>query len=221
MTPFKKKIVDRGEHAGDIVRALREERGWSVAELAAKSNVQARFIQNLEEFRYHELPGVVYAKNFLRSIARVCDINDERLLHRFERDLVAFPYSQVLTPPSTVAMPKFWTPKKLRTAIIILVLLIGAGYLAFALRYLAIPPELQIFAPQDSIEIIGPQVVVEGQTQKGVTITVNGAPIDVEDSGHFVTTIDVSSGVNTLTIVARHKFGRESHAVRNIFVRPN
>jgi len=61
---------------------------------------------------------------------------------------------------------------------------------------------------------------VAGKIEKGATITINNAPVDVDDDGNFSTQIDLTPGVNTLTITATQKFGRETTAVRNLFAQP-
>ncbi|MFA5030481.1 MAG: helix-turn-helix domain-containing protein [Patescibacteria group bacterium] len=220
MTPFTKRDVYHGEHVGDTIKTLREDLGWSQIELAERAHVDVRHIQAFEEYRYHDLPGSLYAKNFLRSIAAACNVNTDKLLERFLQDEKAFPFKRSITPPKEVATPIFWTPKKVRAFGIILVLLVALVYVVVELGGLFRPPDLQIFSPQDSIEIHATSVEVTGRVEKGATLTINNAPIGVDDEGNFSTQIDLTPGVNTLTIIATQKFGRKTTEVRNLFAQP-
>jgi len=220
MTPFKKRDVYQGEHVGDTIKGLRDDLGWTQNDLAERSHVDVRHIQAFEEYRYHDLPGTLYAKNFLRSIAEACNVNTDKLLDRFLQDEKAFPFKRSITPPKAVATPTFWTPKKLRAFGIIFVLLIALVYVVVELGGLFRAPDLQIFSPQDSIEIQATSVEVTGKVEKGATLTINNAPIGVDDEGNFSAQIDLTPGVNTLTITATQKFGRKTTEVRNLFAQP-
>lgn len=220
MTPFKKRDVYQGEHVGDTIKGLRDDLGWTQNDLAERSHVDVRHIQAFEEYRYHDLPGSLYAKNFLRSIAKACNVNTEKLLDRFLQDEKAFPFKQTITPPKEVATPIFWTPKKLRAFGIIVVLLVALVYIGIELFGMFRAPQLLIFSPQDNIEIQANSVDVIGKVEKSATLTINNAPIDVDDEGNFSTQIDLTPGVNTLTITATQKFGRKTTEVRNLFAQP-
>lgn len=220
MTAFSKKQIRLGEHVGDIIRSLREEAGMTRRELADASQVLEKYITAFEEFRYQDLPGDVYARNFLRSIATAFHINESRLLDRYIEDSGAFPYKQSLTPTQTDQRLHFWTPQRIKLTGLIALILIVMGYVGYELRGFVIPPSITIQNPQDNIALSALEVTVSGLTDTGVSITINGAPVPVTDEGTFTATIDLTPGVNSLAIVAKHKFGRETRVVRNIFARP-
>lgn len=218
---FTRRDVNQGEHVGDVIRSLREENQWTRTELAHQSGVKEQYIEAFEEYRYNQLPGVVYAKNFLIQIARALRINESRLLSVFESEYSSFPFKKTFTPPNEVSMPTLWTPKRIRAILLFVLLFIAIGYVIIKLSGLFTPPELIILAPQDNIEITETSVVLEGKTDPGVEITINNAPIDVSDQGEFRTNVDLTLGVNTLTIVATKKFGQQTIEERNLLVRPS
>jgi hypothetical protein len=127
---------------------------------------------------------------------------------------------QSLSPQQKNLKEGFWNPAKIRFSIIIFLLMLGLSYIGFELRGYVLPPKLIITQPQDSTQVSQLQVQVFGLTDRGVAITINNAPVDVKDDGAFSAEIDLTSGVNSLSIVAKHKFGRETRVVRNIFARP-
>lgn len=217
---FQKRQVSPGRHAGDSIRALRKERGWTQDELAERAHVQRHYIASFEQFRYQDLPGKVYAVHFLRSIADAFQINASRLLAQFEEEYKEHPFKQTITPPKSVEAQTFLTPKRLRALLLMLLLVVGIGYVILEVSGLFSTPDLQLLSPQDNIEVTDAFVLVQGKTVPGASVTINNASVDVDDAGNFTAEIDLTPGVNELTIISTHKFGRQARVVRHIFARP-
>jgi hypothetical protein len=55
---------------GEVLRRVRESRGWSVQQLAEKTRISQRHLENIEADRYADLPTTVYLRGFLTSVAR-------------------------------------------------------------------------------------------------------------------------------------------------------
>ena len=68
---------------GAFLRRERELRQVSLEELVQTTRVPLRMLQRIEEDRFEELPGDVFARGFLRSYARALNLDAERLLARF------------------------------------------------------------------------------------------------------------------------------------------
>lgn len=215
---FTKRDVHHGEHVGDVIRSLREENRWTRQELSERAGVKVEYIEAFEEFRYNQLPGIVYAKNFVVQLARALQINEQRLLSVFESEYKSFPFKRTFTPPTALSMPTLWTPKRIRAVLIFALLLVAIAYVALNITGLFTPPELIISYPQDNIQVSEPSIEVRGSTDPGVEMTINNAPIDVTDAGEFIAEVDLTEGVNTLTLVATKKFGQQTVEERNILV---
>jgi cytoskeletal protein RodZ len=74
---------------GAYIRAQRKRLGMSLDQLAAMTKISRRQLELLEEDRYRELPGLVFAKGFLRCCARALDLDPEAvigLLYEQERE---------------------------------------------------------------------------------------------------------------------------------------
>jgi cytoskeletal protein RodZ len=74
------------ESIGTYLRRERELRQVSLEELVQTTRVPLRMLQRIEEDRFSELPGEVFAKGFLRSYARALGLDADALLDRFGRD---------------------------------------------------------------------------------------------------------------------------------------
>lgn len=64
-------------------------------------------------------------------------------------------------------------------------------------------PDLSITSPSDNSNFFGStqrQVTIEGKTEEGAEVTVNGRIVSVDDSGVFQYTTTLNDGANTFTI---------------------
>lgn len=74
---------------GAYIRAQRKRLGMSLDQLAALTKIPRRQLEALEDDRYADLPGLVFAKGFLRCCARALDLDPDAvigLLYEQERE---------------------------------------------------------------------------------------------------------------------------------------
>ena len=72
------------------------------------------------------------------------------------------------------------------------------------------PPSLSIARPREGESITGPNVIVEGRTETGATVSVNGQTVVPGPDGAFSATLPSSPGPLAITIVARDRAGNET-----------
>lgn len=72
--------------AGAQLTAWREERGWTVEQVANQLNLASRQIQALEEDNYAALPGMVIVRGFIRSYAKVLRVDPAPILAAIKED---------------------------------------------------------------------------------------------------------------------------------------
>ncbi|MFW6051197.1 MAG: helix-turn-helix domain-containing protein [Myxococcota bacterium] len=70
---------------GSFLRREREVRQLSLEELAQTTRIPLRQLRLLEQDRFDELPGEVFARGFIKSYARALGVDDRPLLERFDR----------------------------------------------------------------------------------------------------------------------------------------
>lgn len=73
------------DELGHVLREARETMGLTVAEVEAKTRINRRFIEALEEGAYHLLPTPVHARGFLRNYARFLNLDPQPLLERYDQ----------------------------------------------------------------------------------------------------------------------------------------
>lgn len=74
------------------------------------------------------------------------------------------------------------------------------------------PPSLQVLAPVGGATVDGPNVIVQGKTEVGAAITVNGRTIVPGQDGSFSESFTPPVGPVAITVVARDRAGNETTA---------
>lgn len=73
------------ELRGSQLRALRERRGATLADIVALSKVSARFLEALEDDEHARLPGRVFARGFLVEYGRALGLDGAEVAERYLR----------------------------------------------------------------------------------------------------------------------------------------
>lgn len=63
-------IDPSAEFNGELLRRVRESRGMSLAQIADRTRIAARHLENIEADRYKDLPAQVYLRGILMNLAR-------------------------------------------------------------------------------------------------------------------------------------------------------
>ncbi len=68
---------------GEHLRREREMRGVSLDEVSQATRIGTRFLEALENEHWKDLPGGVFNRGFLRSIARYLGLDEEALVAEY------------------------------------------------------------------------------------------------------------------------------------------
>jgi len=82
---------------GADLRAAREARGESMADVAHQLRLRESYVEAIETGNFDALPGVTYAIGFLRSYARYLRLDADDLIQRFKEEVSDIP------PPADLA----------------------------------------------------------------------------------------------------------------------
>lgn len=72
------------ENVGSYLKREREMRNITLEELANQTKVSVFFLKSIEEDHYERLPGLTYAKGFLRAYADCIGLSHQDILLRFD-----------------------------------------------------------------------------------------------------------------------------------------
>jgi hypothetical protein len=90
-----------------------------------------------------------------------------------------------------------------------LLLVILAGYGAVAAWPLLSGPTLKIVSPEEYATLPDGRFVLEGRALYTETLWLNGAPLLIDQKGHFRAPLTLPSGGAILSLTATDRFGRE------------
>ena len=115
---------------GERLKRERELREVSLNELTKSTRISQRFVEALENEEWEKLPGGVFGRGFVRTIARYLGLSEENLLSEY--DMARGEQKTVAPAPyeNRLPRPPIWVP----IAAVLAFLLLLAG-LIFAGRY--------------------------------------------------------------------------------------
>jgi cytoskeletal protein RodZ len=70
---------------GETLRRERERQGISLGDIARKTRIQPRFLEAIEADNLDVLPGLVFARNFVRQYAQALQLDEAQVLERLPK----------------------------------------------------------------------------------------------------------------------------------------
>lgn len=74
---YEQDLADKLKQLGSQLRQVRQERSLSLDQVSAKTMIQPRLLNAIEEGRLEQLPEPVYTRGFIRRFAEALDLNGE------------------------------------------------------------------------------------------------------------------------------------------------
>lgn len=221
MTIFTKKSLTPPKRICLRLREARECAKIPLETVAKKTRTSSRYLLALEECRFHDLPfSHAYQKHLIKAYMRAIGIHPEPYLLQFEHEELWRKKKEVAKPRRPKPFTRFMSlPLFLRAASALGIALLCMGYLGLQVKRIIEPPRLLVYAPQQGDILSSGILTVLGKTEPEVQVTINGTPVTQNKGGEFTTTLELPSGVNTLTIAAKKKHGKTTTLVRNVIVR--
>lgn len=124
---------------GLTLAEARKEQNLTLKQVAEKIHIRQRYLVNLEEGQLSELPGRVYILGFIRTYARLLNLDEDELVRRVRMlpNLQTSQRSHVPTPVQMDEGPSF--PILMASAVFILLMGVGG--------YIFLKPTVKISSP--------------------------------------------------------------------------
>lgn len=216
MSPFFcKKLDTPPQRVCFRLQELRSQKGVTLEELSEKTKIDKKHLQALEKCEFQDLPkATIYQKNIVRRYVEALGVKPEPFISQY---LLEETKKNKIKHPHTAIKNNFWCnlPSFLRLGFISLIVLLLFSYLGWQVKNIVEPPKLDIISPQEGFITNNSQLLIVGETQKEIGVTVNGREIKNNENGQFKELINLSPGVNTITIIAKKKHGKTSTVVRH------
>lgn len=207
---------------GQRLRQTRIEKGLSLEDAAQATKIRPSFLSAIERGEYSKLPSSSYALGFVQNYAEYLGLPKREILALFRREFDEEKVYKVLPSGFVKDEPLPKRSFKIHQAVVpaIIALLLLGGFLLYQYRAAFFNPPLTVYTPKDGT-VSTADVTVTGKTDSNVTLTINNAPVAVEDDGTFSKIVTTFPGKSQITIRALNKFGKESLVTRNVEVKGN
>ncbi|HCU25752.1 MAG TPA: hypothetical protein DF383_12110 [Deltaproteobacteria bacterium] len=87
------------ESIGNYLRRERELRKISLSEVAEQTRVRLDYLEAIESEHFEKIPGITFARGYLKSYAAAVGLMPEDVLLRFEDFLAQLSGGEALPPP--------------------------------------------------------------------------------------------------------------------------
>ena len=101
-------------------------RGVSLEEVSAATRISTRFLEAIESDRWESLPGGVFNRGFIRSVARYLGLDEDSMVAEYALETRGRVEAGVVPDPP-MEMPRNWKPAIVAT-IVLVVILAGVGF---------------------------------------------------------------------------------------------
>lgn len=225
MIGFKKKRIKTESAVNEVLHSTRVTSGILIDEAAHALRISKDYLVWLEAGEYDKLPGEVYVKNFIKAYGNYLHLNSEDLLllYKNEKEI----YKNIKNGKENVSSPVrllskfhfFSLPWLIRVGVVSCIAVFVLVYLGMKVEAIIRPPELLVITPASDVLIDGKYIEVQGTTQAGARVTINGQNALVNPDGSFSERINLSIGINEIKISAKKNHSNDNVVVRRVVVR--
>lgn len=218
---FVKKPLAAGATLGDRLRLLRDDAGVSVEDVGKKINVNPKYLTAIEESRYRDVPGLVYARQFVRRYAEMLETDVDMAMSIFEQEYVVVTKAKPNDRPlltQRVSTEFHWSRRHARLIAASIIVILVLGYIGVQAAKNFLPPQLHVSEPTRDISTKSVTIVVAGTTDQNATVTINDQDVQTSGDGKFRESIDLHIGLNTLKISAIKKHSSARIVTRQVIV---
>lgn len=213
----KKNLIVEG--FGGKLKEIRELKKIPLELAAKKIHINLKYLSAIEEDRFDKLPAGLYSRNYIREYAKLLGLPTSEIKKWLNKNLDQInensdPFSKkVLRRHQFIAFPRL-----IRNLILLVLFLACIFYLAYYLKKIVFPPNLDIYQPDKNLKINENFIEIRGKTESEAEISINGETVLNNNNGDFYANIKLKKGINNILIKAKKKYSGESSVLRQILV---
>ncbi|MFH1286707.1 MAG: helix-turn-helix domain-containing protein [Candidatus Magasanikbacteria bacterium] len=220
MEPFTKKKIQPMNRVSERLKQARKDAGISLYTIAGRTKLDRRYIEAIEDGQFDELPDAkVYRKNFIKRYLRAIGVDPKPYIAQFLTEEHSGEES-IGFPTKVISQVRFSNlPFVMKYLGVTLVVAMFLSYLGFQVQNILEPPTLAIQSPRNGFVTAEGNITVKGKTNPEVRVQVNGKEITSNHVGEFEQNIDLSPGINELSISAIKKHGKTTTETRYVILK--
>ncbi len=219
MTGFKHKRILSTSRLGAWLVVARLAKGWELDVLEEKTGVAVNYWVALEEGRYEDLPGKIYAMGFIKQYAELVGLDVERAQTWLVKEYRG--NTTLKKPPTGEQINKrTWITHPRLISIGASVLAVVAVGLYFGLSFLRSTslPNLQIIYPASDMITQEREIEIVGRAASETQVKINNQAVSCDAGGGFKEKFILQEGLNTILVTASRKHSREATVTRKIIM---
>lgn len=223
LNKFKTKKVETVLTVGECLKRKREGLSISIKDASEKLKIKIDYLEDLENNNYKELPPDVYVKGFIKSYARFVGLDPEKMVDIYDREKNIenkierkFRKKEIYTKKLTTQNFAIITPKIITAFFSLLILSIIGYYLWHQINSFNSAPYLFVSSPYENHITYDSNIIVKGETEKEVSVKINGQDVFVDQNGYFEEDLILQPGKNVFVVEAINRFSKTTKEVRNI-----
>lgn len=197
------------QRLGELFEAKRREKRISLKKAAKDLSLKKEVLESLEKEDWQTLPEPTFVKGFLTNYARFLGIDPDFALALYRRGYDEAKYPHKPSPLNQKRRLMF-TPNKLAALFFALCILAFLTYLSIQYFSILASPRLEITNPQDDATTSISLVIVQGNTEPGAIVSINGEFTAVDEAGKFEKEVKLTEGKNQIEIIASKKLSPKS-----------
>ncbi|HEX8595098.1 MAG TPA: RodZ family helix-turn-helix domain-containing protein [Pseudomonas sp.] len=115
---------------GETLRQARENKNWSLPDVALRLNLTVTSLSNLEAGDFDKLPGHTFARGYVRAYAKLLDLDQTALVNQFDQYTGTDGKGSAVHALGRIEEPVRLSHNILRiVSLLLLVVLVGGGFL--------------------------------------------------------------------------------------------
>lgn len=218
------KIQQNNELLAEELKQRREDRKIKIETVAKKLKINLKYLQALENGQLEKLPAGLYGKKILQEYSIFLNLDTDFLtkLWEMETENRQKNNQQNIFSYKVPKKSYFLTiPAIIKNLLILLSVFVCLFYLGFYIKNIVEAPKLEIYSPADNLSITQNFIFVTGLSEPETNVTINNEPVLLDQKGNFSQKINLSSDLNTISISAKKKYGKQITITRRILVKPD
>lgn len=223
MSSFSTRPILANQTVGERLQKVRAGAGLTVAEVSRHTGVKREYLQYIENGQYNDLPGDIYAIEFIKKYARFLAVDYRKIIEEYYRERSQLGQIQRKKLRSRFSAFARLSSARLRQAVIwglssaFAVVLAGAGGAAL-LNYFFAGPELEIFSPVAYYKTQDSRVVLSGSLPEKGELRINGELVALSPEGQWQEVVSLPVGQTLLKISASNARGKTKFFYRSVVV---
>ncbi|MEQ8968563.1 MAG: DUF4115 domain-containing protein [Azospirillaceae bacterium] len=119
---------DGGTSVAAVLRRARQQTGYALPDVATTLRIRLRYLEAIEDGRFDDLPGSVYAVGFIRTYAEFLNLDTEEMVRRFKDEVAGLDRQTELNFPAPAAESRVPGGAVLLIAAVLAVVAYGGWY---------------------------------------------------------------------------------------------